>query len=424
MKYRLILVLMIFCVLISAGILIADTIKVTTIKPDMVEINSIKIRSESTKDLSNFDIDTKYDFTIISILKENYGDILFSTNKADTMPLTQRINSAVSNYDTVVDFEHEGRTEGKIIVYTSRDLSSNNSLRLMAVIIPFTILLIVIVFYYFYMRHYLYNPFKRLKNFAKEIAAGNFDSQLPMDKDNLFGEFTESFDILREELKTARQKAAAEEKSKKELIATISHDIKTPISIVRAASELLKMNETDSKKLVNIEAIQAKTFEMNTLITDLFSSALEDLSELKINLRDIKSVEVLQIIKDADPRGKAIFKNKIPDCLIKADPLRISQICSNIISNSYKYANTKIEAEFLLTDNCLRISFKDFGNTLTASDLPMLTNKFYRGKNAENKEGAGLGLYICSSLLERMGGSLDFDLEPDGLKVSISLILS
>ncbi|MGL6198706.1 MAG: HAMP domain-containing sensor histidine kinase [Lachnospiraceae bacterium] len=424
MKHRIILILMLSCVLLSAGILVSDHARITDTKPDLVEINRIKIISESAESFSDFRIEAKYDFTIVSILEANYGDVLFSTKQTTDMQLTERLNLAISNYDTILDFERNGNIEGKIIIYTSQTLQGNQTLRLMAVIIPFFILCVLIVLYYFYMLHYLYSPFKRLKNFAQNIAAGNLDLPLPMDKDNLFGEFTESFDILRQELKIAKQKAVAEEQSKKELIATLSHDIKTPVSIVRAASELLEINETDQRKLVNIKAIQAKTLEIDHLITDLFSSALDDLSELKINIKDINSAQIEQIITNADLLKKTMFTNKIPECLMKADPLRISQICGNIISNSYKYADTKIEVSFHLLDHYLRISFKDFGGTLSPDDLPMLANKFYRGKNAEDKEGAGLGLYICSKLLERMGGSLEFDLEKNGLRVDIYLVLS
>jgi len=424
LKHRIILILMLSCVLLSAGILVSDNARITDTKPDLVEINRIKINSESAEIFSDFRIESKYDFTIVSILEANYGDVLFSTKQATDMQLTERINLAISNYDTILDFERNGNIEGKIIIYTSKALQGNQTLRLMAVIIPFIILCVLIVLYYFYMLYYLYSPFKRLKNFAQNIAAGNLDLPLPMDKDNLFGEFTESFDILREELKAAKQKAVAEEQSKKELIATLSHDIKTPVSIVRAASELLEISETDQKKLVNIKAIQAKTLEIDHLVTDLFSSALDDLSELKINIKDINSAQIEQIITNADLLNKTMLTNRIPNCLIKTDPLRISQICGNIISNSYKYADTEIKVSFYLSDHYLGISFKDFGDTLNPDDLPMLANKFYRGKNAEGKEGAGLGLYICSKLLERMGGSLEFDLEKNGLRVDICLALS
>ena len=424
MKYKIILIIILSCLLISAGILINDTVKTVNDKPDILEINRIKISSESVDNFSDFSINSKYDFTIISILAENHGTVLFSTVQTVEISAEERISKAIGNYDTVIDFEREGIIKGKIIVYTSQVLKGNKPLRLTAIIVPFSILFVLITLYYFYMRYYLYSPFKRLKTFAQDIAAGNLDLPLPMDKDNLFGEFTESFDIMREELKAARQKAIDEEKSKKEFIATLSHDIKTPVSIVRAASELLEISETDKKRLVNIKAIRVKTLEIDTLITDLFNSTLQDLSELKINITDIDSPEIEKIIISADPLKKTTFVNKIPNCVIKADLLRLSQIFGNIISNSYKYANTDIQVSFSIIDNFLRISFKDFGNTLTSDDLPFLTNKFYRGKNAQEKGGSGLGLYICSNLLTRMGGSLDLDLEKDGLRVDLSILLS
>lgn len=432
LKYKLILLLVLLCVLLSAVILIDETTKTTNTKPDLIEINKIKISSESIvnneniskEDFNDFHINSIYDFTIISILEDNYGDVLYSTKQIIELPLAERINQAISNYDTILDFEKNGMIVGKIIIYSSQALNGNQKLRLVAIIIPFAILCILLILYFLYMRYYLYRPFKRLKSFAKDIAGGNLDIILPMDKDNLFGEFTESFDIMREELKCANQRAINEEKSKKELIAALSHDIKTPISIVRAASELLEINETDPKKLINIIAIQKKTLEIDTLITDLFSSALEDLSELKIDVKDIVSDEIEQIIIGADPLKKVILMNKIPTCLIKVDPLRISQIFGNIISNSYKYADTAIEVTSAIIDHSLKISFKDFGNTLKAEELPMLANKFYRGSNTDGRQGAGLGLYICSNLVLRMEGCLDFLLENDGFRIDVVLLLS
>lgn len=421
MKFRIVFILMLCCVFAAAGILIAGVAGGFNTKPDAVEINRISVALESAEDFSDFHIESKYDFVLVSVPG---GKVLFETKASQNIPLDVRISQAIAGYNAVIDYKQDGEIKGKIIIYTGQALQDGRSLRLTIIIVSCFILCILLTLFYFYMRFYLYRPFKRLKRFALDISSGNLELPLPMDKDNLFGEFTESFDIMREELKAARQKAVDEEKSKKELIASLSHDIKTPIAIVRAASELLEMNETNVKKLANIKAIQAKTSEIDALITDLFSSALEDLSELKIDIKNIESVQIGTLISNADTLKQVRFISNIPECLIKADPLRLSQVFGNILSNSYKYAGTEIEVTSAVADGFLKISFKDSGTSLDKEDLPLITNRFYRGKNAEGKQGAGLGLYICSKLLERMGGCLDFGLEKDGFCAYVSLELS
>ena len=415
MKAKIILILIACAILASSGVLIADTVVNSDYTPDVIEINRIRLSVENADNLDEFSTGFIYDFTVVN----SSGEVLISTNNESPMLLQQRLNNAIANRNAVVTF-----SGGYIIVYTGHLGGDNVALRLSIIITTSILLLFIAVGYYVYLRHFLYRPFKKLKEFAGDIAAGNLDLNLPMDKDNLFGDFTESFDIMREELKTARQKIIEEEKSKKELIATLSHDIKTPVAIVRAASELLELTETDNKKLAHIKAIQQKTLEIDTLVTDLFTSSLEDLSELKVDLTDIKSCQVQEIIASADPLKKATFKNNAPDCLIKGDALRLSQVFGNIISNSYKYSCGEIKISFTLDDNFLVVTIEDNGKTLEQEEVPLLTHKFYRGKNASGKHGAGLGLYICDKLMQKMDGKLLATQETDGFKIEIKLALS
>ena len=86
-----------------------------------------------------------------------------------------------------------------------------------------------------------------MKDFAERIADGNLDIPLKMDRQNLFGAFTESFDIMRTELKKSRIAEANANESKKELVAKLSHDIKTPIASIKAASEVGAALSPDKK---------------------------------------------------------------------------------------------------------------------------------------------------------------------------------
>ena len=119
-----------------------------------------------------------------------------------------------------------------------------------------------------------------------------------MDRQNIFGAFSESFDLMREELKIARLHEQQANQSKKELVAKLSHDIKTPVASIQAVSELMSVTSTSSKEKQQLQIIHDKANQINQLISDLFHASLEELQELKVTPTLHQSQEIYQIIKD------------------------------------------------------------------------------------------------------------------------------
>ncbi|MBP5733910.1 MAG: ATP-binding protein, partial [Lachnospiraceae bacterium] len=105
---------------------------------------------------------------------------------------------------------------------------------------------------------------------------------------------------------------------------------------------------------------------------------------------------------------------------------RMGQVIGNIIVNSYKYANTRIEAVFSLQEEYLQMKISDHGPGVSPEELSLITNKFYRGKQwKESKEsGSGLGLYIAKTLMEKMDGELLAESAGEGLSISLVIPLS
>lgn len=129
-------------------------------------------------------------------------------------------------------------------------------------------------------------PFLKLKGFASHVAAGNLDFPLPIHKKNYFGAFTESFDLMREELKEARQGEYEANRSKKEMVAGLSHDIKTPVSTIKAHCELITLKSREEDTIQKTKIINEKADMIDHLISDMFHATLEDLTVLKINCRE------------------------------------------------------------------------------------------------------------------------------------------
>ena len=279
--------------------------------------------------------------------------------------------------------------------------------------------------FYVYCERVILSPFRKMQLFARRIAAGDFDVPLEMDKNNLFGAFTESFDLMREELNKARENEQKADRSKKELVASLSHDIKTPVASIKAVSELMLVLAKDEKEKKNLETIGAKAEQINSLITDMFHSTLEELQALSVNVSELESTAIAAIVKNADYECR-VRPFSVPSCIFLADFLRLQQIFDNIISNSYKYAGTDIEisAAFDESGKYITIDIADFGAGAPAEELPFLTGKFYRGKNSASKSGYGLGLYISKYLMEQMSGELRLLAKTDGFAARLMLRLA
>ena len=265
-----------------------------------------------------------------------------------------------------------------------------------------------------YIRKNIVIPFDRMKNFASYVAAGDLDKPLEMDKDNMFGVFSESFDIMREELKASKARELSLQKKERELVASLSHDLKTPVTGIKLTSELMEavFSQNEGRDMTvtpdmtaKMNNIYKRAEEINVLVSDLFASALQDLGEFKVSCTDENSSVIAEIISKYDDRGLVSMPD-IPEVIIHTDKIRLSQVIGNIISNSYKYAGTQIEVRSHIEDEFMEVSISDSGQGVPDDEIELITNKFYRGKDHGDKEGSGLGLYIAKMLMDKMGGEL------------------
>ena len=275
-----------------------------------------------------------------------------------------------------------------------------------------------------YIRKAILRPFAKMKEFASYVAAGDLDRPLEMDKGNLFGAFSESFDIMREELKASRAR-------EQELIASLSHDLKTPVTGIKLTSELMAAVFAQNKgqeitvtedMIVKMNNIYKRADEIALLVGDLFASTLEDLGAFKIKCSDENSAVIAELVSEYDDR-RLVRISEIPQVIVHMDKLRLSQVIGNILFNSYKYADTPIDISFRLDESFLEVSIRDSGPGVPEDEIGLITNKFYRGKEHGDKEGSGLGLYIARILMDKMGGELSVRSE-NGLCVTLLIPLS
>ena len=267
----------------------------------------------------------------------------------------------------------------------------------------------------------LLQPFHRLQHFAQEVAKGNLDLPLQYERINYFGDFTRSFDLMRLEITDARQREKDAIENNKTVIATLAHDIKTPIASLRAYSEALMAGIADTPEKQNryCTVLIRKCDEVTKLTNDLFLHSVADLDKLKIHPVSIEICSFLDNVLSELDAGKEDIRFTKPDFTftIHADNHRLIQIFENIVVNARKYAGTAIDVFIIKQEKQVQITFRDYGKGIPDEDIPFIFNKFYRGHNSEEEEGAGLGLFIVSTLTEKMHGTVLPHNRSDGLDI-------
>ena len=385
---------------------------------DAVLVNEIlQSVQEDFDNIENHNKTVELDYVVIDM----DGAVLYRTRKG----LSESINEAVIHRDTVLDINNNSSIVGKIIIYNDSKGVFDKWRDTIMVVILVSILVqcIICIGYIIYLNYSVIRPFRRLKNFAQRVAGGNLDIPLDMDRQNIFGAFTESFDIMRSELKKARIAEAEANASKKELVAKLSHDIKTPVASIKAAAEVGAELAGDEKLKNNYIQIISKTDQINTLVTNLFTASLEELTQISVSPYDMESSEIKTLLENSDYLQYAKIP-QIPDCVIYADGLRLQQVFDNIFANSYKYAGTPIDVMVLKKANRLEVCIEDYGGGVAAEELPLLKEKFRRGANVQNIEGAGLGLYISDYFMQEMKGELILENGNNGFKVTVLIPFS
>ncbi|MBP5607463.1 MAG: HAMP domain-containing histidine kinase [Lachnospiraceae bacterium] len=305
--------------------------------------------------------------------------------------------------------------------------------QMLGCIIVFWALILVLGLIFFFVVYWVeLRPVMEMQAYALEIARGNLDVPLPMRRGNMFGSFTESFDLMREELKRSKERERAAEHAKRELVAELSHDLKTPVATIQASCEVLDViyrkklsseEDEQQRKLIEntlekIGFISNKAETINRLVQNVFKATLEDMDEIELNVTECDSKLIEGYFKNLKDYGNIVIKDHIPECLVYIDPLRMEQVVDNIVGNSYKYAGTDIYVSFEETEKLpaaggrqhsfIRITIRDKGPGVPEDELPLIIEKYYRGKRSKDKSGYGLGLYLVKWYMEKQGGGMEY----------------
>lgn len=315
------------------------------------------------------------------------------------------------------------------------------SLVLSAIVIAFTIFLSILLTNRFLTRFVfrrIEEPLDILAGGVHEIRDGNLDYRIVYGQADEFRPVCEDFNEMAVRLKQSVDRMQAQERSRRELVAGISHDLRSPLTSIQAYVEGLLdgVARTPESQKRYLETIKQKAEELAHIISQLFLFSKmelgehpEDLQLLSLDEKIGETVSALQ--EEYESQGLEIHTKLVP-AKIKADPVYLHRILMNILENSLKYKGERRGNLWIcleqMPDGC-RLSFADDGPGVDPEALPHLFEVFYRSDPARQNpgKGSGLGLAIVANAVQRMGGHIhaiaaierDY-LEIEGFEVEIA----
>ena len=196
-------------------------------------------------------------------------------------------------------------------------------------------------------------------------------------------------------------------KENKTLLLSLSHDIKTPLSAIKLYADALRKNlYSDHEKQAEIAGkINQKADEIEEYVSRIIAASREEAITPEVENSEFYLSELMKNILNYYVEKLAERKTEFHiaehgDCLLAGDLDRSVEVLQNIMENAIKYGDGQvIKIEFSEEENCKLITVKSSGCTLSDTELPHVFDSFWRGANAENIQGSGLGLYICRQLM-------------------------
>ncbi|MFU1793923.1 ATP-binding protein [Paenibacillus azoreducens] len=274
----------------------------------------------------------------------------------------------------------------------------------------------------FLMSRNLIKPLYALKHAAVQIKEGDLSHEMNLQRKDEIGELGAAFEEMRFRLNESIHLQLQYEENRKELISSISHDLKTPITGIKACVEGIQDGIAEGPKREKyIDMIAKKTDDMDRLIDELLLFSKLDLKRLPFHLEQVDLEAYMRDCAEElrlDPRLEGVtIRSSFPaegPVLVVADREKLRRVIMNIIDNSLKYldkASKEIRLELFDGVSEATVKITDNGAGIAKEALPYIFDRFYRAEPSRNTDtgGSGIGLAIVKQMVEGQGGKVRAD---------------
>lgn len=282
---------------------------------------------------------------------------------------------------------------------------------------------------------HIMEPLDALAEGAKRIKENDLTQDIAYTGELEFENICTVFNDMQESILAEQEKNRKYEKARTDMIAGISHDLRTPLTAMRGTVKGLMdgVASTPEQQKKFLQAAYRRTGDMDMLLNQLLYLSRMETGNMPISMQTIEIGAFLksyvrgkqEVIETGKEEITADTKEITAGVLI--DPEQFQRVLDNLVENSRKYSETiplRMKIKLEKTPKGVSICFQDNGVGVPEEKLPYIFEEFYRGDESRNKkEGNGLGLYIVKYLMEAMGGSVRAE-NADGLAVYLELPIS
>ena len=280
----------------------------------------------------------------------------------------------------------------------------------------------------FLMGRFITKPISKLNTSAKRIAGLDFSSPCDLASTDEFGELSASLNTMADNLQQTLARLENSLAERKELVDSLSHEMKTPLGIIRAYAEGLQDEADEGKKQKYAQVIVSEVERMNDLIVTLLDLSALESGAVSLNISRFDCVELMETVAgrlliDA-PDTDFELQYELPEqkAFVRTDRRRMEQVLDNLIVNAKKnvYPGGVLRLELTVDDGALHFSIFNQGRPIPESDLPKIWTKFYRDSGAEYS-GSGLGLSIVAQILSMQNLPYGAENQEDGVRFYFSI---
>jgi len=250
-----------------------------------------------------------------------------------------------------------------------------------------------------------------LESATRRVAAGELDVPIAVEGSNEIASLSRSLNLLREEIKDDNARRAR-------FIMGISHDLKTPLALVKGYAEALEedLREPGPAARSYLGIIQAKADQLEGMIDDLIDFVRVDTGEWSRGLHSVDLGPFLtafakSTVADAALLGRELrWEIELPrPAPVRMDERLISRVLENLVNNALRYTpeGGKIGLAARMEGNAYFVTVSDDGPGISSEDLPRIFEPFYRGSTSRREEGMGLGLSIAKTVVETHGWTIE-----------------
>lgn len=348
--------------------------------------------------------------------EEEYGkenvptDIRYITVESSKDGMTE-----LAGGSSVWTITEDGAVKG-FLVFSFNDDHSLKTLMICEVSIA--VVFVITVLFFIYIDRKVIMPFNRLSEYPERIAKNENADALPESKNRYFGRYIWGMNMLRDRLSGDNKKLRQMEKEQLTLVSTIAHGIKTPVANIKLYSEAIKSGLyrddgiPDKKDSEVADKITKNADDVTALLQELLESASKGVVVFEPKKESFYLTEIEEFIRrEYDNRLSVMripyeidLRSKV---MINSDKTGIARILTQLMENAIKYGDGRgITVIIDKNEDGYIFSVRDKGSRIPEGEMPYIFNSFWRGSNASEVEGNGLGLYEASFIARKLGGDI------------------